>query len=257
MTAWSRDLTLAFALADAADFVSLSHFADEQLRTTHKSDGTPVSQVDFDTERAMLDLVRRVRPDDAVVGEEIGPQPGSATRRWIFDGIDGTHNFALGRPGWATAIALEADGEIVVGLVSAPALGRRWWATRGGGAWSAPYRDDGTCDAGDAERLQRRWRPSLDTATVIVIPWEGVLLGWRNEVPRRFPLPSSPRSQCFALDAVMVADGRARCVDPHVRSLWDFAGHEPDRPRGRRRLPRRVGWRAIRHALRGVHERCA
>ena len=224
MTAWSRELGLAFALADAADSVSLSHFADEKLRRTHKPDGTPVSQVDFDTERAMLDLVRRVRPDDAVVGEEIGPQRGGTTRCWIFDGIDGTHNFALGRPGWATAIALESDGEIVVGLISAPALGRRWWATLGGGAWSAPYRDDGTFDVGDAERLQVDGATSLDTASVIVIPWEGFLIGWRDEVTRRFPLPTSPRSQCLVLDAVLVAAGQPDVTILTLGSLWDLAG---------------------------------
>jgi fructose-1,6-bisphosphatase/inositol monophosphatase family enzyme len=220
---WSGELSLAFALADAADSVSLSHFASEQLRT-HKSDGTPVAQVDFDTERAMFDLARRVRPADAVVGEEIGPQPGSTTQRWIFDGIDGTHNFALGRPGWATAIALESDGEIVVGLISAPALGRRWWARRGGGAWSAPYRGDGTFDVGDAERLEIDGATSLDTASVIVIPWEGFLIGWRDQVARRFPLPSSPRSQCLVLDAVMVAAGQPDVAILTFGSLWDLAG---------------------------------
>ena len=124
---------MAFSLADRADAVSLSHFTDEDLTTVHKADGTPVSQVDFDTEQAVLDVLRRECPADAVVGEEVGPQPGNAARRWILDGIDGTHNFAFGRPGWATAIALEVDGEIVLGLLSAPALGRRWWAVKGEG----------------------------------------------------------------------------------------------------------------------------
>ncbi len=133
MSAWSEELTLAFALADSADSVSMSHFASEELTTVHKADGTPVAQVDLDTEQAVLDVLRRERPADSVVGEEVGPQPGDPARRWILDGIDGTHNFAFGRPGWATAIALEADGEIVVGLLSAPALGRRWWATKGEG----------------------------------------------------------------------------------------------------------------------------
>jgi fructose-1,6-bisphosphatase/inositol monophosphatase family enzyme len=224
MTRWSHELTLAFTLADAADAVSRSHFAREDLRASHKIDGTPVSQVDFDTERAMLDLVRRGRPDDAVVGEEIGPQPGNASRRWIFDGIDGTHNFALGRPGWATAIALEAEGEIVVALVAAPALGRRWWATRGGGAWSAPYRSDATCGPGDAERLQVGGATSLDSASVIVIPWEGYLIGWRDEVTRRFPPPATLRSQCLVLDAVMVATGQPDVTILTFGSLWDFAG---------------------------------
>ena len=110
---------------------------------------------------------------DAVLGEEIGPQPGTSSRRWIFDGIDGTHNYADGRPGWGTIIALEVDGEIVVGLVSAPLSGRRWWAVRGEGAWSAPYAADGSFDAAAAEPLRCGVRTSLADASVIVIPWEG------------------------------------------------------------------------------------
>jgi histidinol-phosphatase len=99
MSAWSEDLALAFSLADGADTVSMSHYHSEDLTTVHKVDGTPVSQVDFDTEHAMLGVLDRARPADAVVGEEVGPQPGNAARRWILDGIDGTHNFSLGRPG--------------------------------------------------------------------------------------------------------------------------------------------------------------
>jgi len=217
MTVWSDELALAHALADAADAVSLSHFAGEELRTTHKTDGTPVSQVDLETERAMLGVLRDARPDDAVVGEELGPQPGNVDRQWIFDGIDGTHNFALGRPGWATAIALAADDEIVVALVSAPALGRRWWATLGGGAWS---RREGA----DPERLHVGNATDLDAASVIVIPFEGSLVGWRDEVTRRFPRVKSPRSQSLVLDAVKVASGELDVAILVLGSLWDFAG---------------------------------
>lgn len=221
---WADELALAFALAAAADGVSMAHFASEELRRTHKVDGTPVSQVDFDTEQAVSDRLRVDRPDDAVVGEEIGPQPGDPSRRWILDGIDGTHNFALGRPGWATAITLEADGEIVLGLLSAPALRRRWWATLGGGAWSAPCGDDGACDPSRAERLHVGGATSLDAASVLVIPWEGFVVGWRDEVARRFPAPASPRSLCFVLDAVAVASGQLDVAILTFGSLWDFSG---------------------------------
>ena len=127
----SEDLDFAHVLADAADRVSMAHFRSEELRTTTKGDGTPVSQIDFDVEQAMLDVVRAERPTDAFVGEEVGPHAGTSGRRWIVDGIDGTHNYADGRAGWGTIIAYEVDGEIVVGLVSAPRFGRRWWAVRG------------------------------------------------------------------------------------------------------------------------------
>ena len=99
MSAWNAELTIAFGLADTADAVSLRQFRSEELRRTHKVDGTPVSQIDFDVEEAMFASIHRLHPDDHVIGEEIGPRPGSSNRRWIFDGIDGTHNYALGRPG--------------------------------------------------------------------------------------------------------------------------------------------------------------
>ncbi|MBK5330704.1 MAG: hypothetical protein JJD93_01955 [Ilumatobacteraceae bacterium] len=104
------DVTFLHRLADAADAVSRQHFRSEALRTTTKVDGTPVSEVDRAVEEAMLALVR-AKGTDAVLGEEVGEQPGSSNRQWIFDGIDGTHNYADGRPGWGTIIALDVDGD--------------------------------------------------------------------------------------------------------------------------------------------------
>jgi fructose-1,6-bisphosphatase/inositol monophosphatase family enzyme len=210
-------------MADAADRVSTAHFLSEELRTTTKGDGTPVSEVDFEVERTVLELVRSARPGDAVVGEEVGPHPGVADRRWIVDGIDGTHKYAAGRPGWGTSIALEVGGEITVGVVSAPRFGRRWWATRGGGAWSAPYRADGSLDRDAATPLRCGSTSLLGDASVIVIPHEGALVGWRNELTHRFPLPVTPRSQCLAIDAAMVAAGEVDVAILTFGGLWDFA----------------------------------
>jgi fructose-1,6-bisphosphatase/inositol monophosphatase family enzyme len=219
----SGDLELVHALADAADRVSTSHFLSEELRTTTKGDGTPVSQVDFDVERAVLELVRAERPDDAFVGEEVGPHHGASDRRWIVDGIDGTHRYAAGRVGWGTSIALEVDDEVAVGLVSAPRFGQRWWATRGGGAWTAPYRSDGSFDRGNATPLRCASTGALEAASVVVIPHQGVLIGWRDELTRKFPLPGSPRSQCLAIDAVMVAAGELDVAILTFGGVWDFA----------------------------------
>ena len=220
----SEDLDLAHRLADAADRVSTAHFRSEDLRTITKGDGTPVSHVDFAVEQAMLDLVRAERPLDAVVGEEVGPQAGTSGRRWIVDGIDGTHNYADGRPGWGTIIACEVEGEIVLGVVSSPRFGHRWWAVRDEGAWSAPYRPDGTCDRNPATPLRCGSASRLTEASVIVIPYEGAMLGWRNEVSKRFaPPPQVPRSQCFAIDAVMVASGQLDVAILTYGGLWDFA----------------------------------
>ena len=216
------DVAFLHRLADAADAVSRHHFRSEALRTTTKVDGTPVSEVDRAVEEAMLALVR-ARGTDSVLGEEVGNQPGSSNRQWILDGIDGTHNYADGRPGWGTIIALDVDGTVELGMVSAPLWGRRWWAVRGEGAWSAPYAADGSFDVAAAEPLRCGLKTSLADASTIVIPWEGLLLGWRNVVPRLFHLPESIRSQCFALDAAMVAEGTLDASIIVFGGIWDFA----------------------------------
>jgi fructose-1,6-bisphosphatase/inositol monophosphatase family enzyme len=179
--------------------------------------------MDLAVEQAMLDLVRHERPGDAVLGEEVGAHPGMSSRRWIFDGIDGTHNYAAGRSGWGTVIALEIDGKVTVGLVSSPVLGHRWWAHVGRGAWTVPVGADGRFGRADAEPLRCTSQASLERASVIVTPWQGFLLGWRDEVPRLFVPPISPRSQSFALDAVMVAAGQLDAAVVIFGGVWDFA----------------------------------
>ncbi|HSB85777.1 MAG TPA: inositol monophosphatase family protein, partial [Ilumatobacteraceae bacterium] len=216
------DVAFLHRLADAADAVSRQHFRSEALRTTTKVDGTPVSEVDRAVEEALLALIRS-NGDDTVLGEEVGAHPGSSNRRWILDGVDGTHNYADGRPGWGTIIALEIDGAVELGMVSAPLWGRRWWARRGAGAWNAPFADDGSFDAAAAQPLRCGTHSDLAEATTIVIPWEGALLGWRNSVPRLFRLPEAPRSQCFALDAAMVAAGELDVSIIVFGGIWDFA----------------------------------
>jgi fructose-1,6-bisphosphatase/inositol monophosphatase family enzyme len=218
----TADLAFAFALADAADAISAAHFRSEAVRTTTKYDGTPVSQVDLAVETAMLSLVRAERPGDAVLGEEVGAHAGSS-RRWIFDGIDGTHNYSDGRPGWGTIIALEIDGAIAIGLVSAPLFGWRWWAVAGGGAWRGSHSAGESFDAANETPLRCTSQSVLGDATVIVTPFEGVLLGWRNEFPKLFSPPASPRGQCFAIDAVMVATGELDVAIIVFGGVWDFA----------------------------------
>jgi fructose-1,6-bisphosphatase/inositol monophosphatase family enzyme len=217
------ELEIAHALADAADRVSAAEFRSEELRAQTKVDGTPVSQIDLDTEQAMHDLVRRLAPGDAVIGEEVGEHHGTTGRRWIFDGIDGTHNYAAGRAGWGTIIGCELDGAVHVGMVSSPVLGRRWWAVRDGGAWSAPYGADGRCDLAAATPIRCGTATDLANASLIVIPWEGFLTGWRDDLAKRFPPPLAPRSQCFALDAVMVASGELDVAILTLGGMWDFA----------------------------------
>jgi len=130
------DLSLALALADAADGVTMDRFGALDLEVQTKPDATPVSDADRVTEQVVRALIERRRPGDSVVGEELG-ESGDGARRWVLDPIDGTKNFVRGVPVWATLIALMEAEEVYVGVVSAPALGRRWWACRGQGAWSS------------------------------------------------------------------------------------------------------------------------
>ncbi len=131
----SEDLELALSLADSADALTMAAFRREGLRVETKPDLTPVTEADRGAEQALRRALTDARPGDTVVGEEMGGELGTG-RQWILDPIDGTKNFVRGVPVWATLIALVIDGRVEVGVVSAPALGRRWWAARGQGAWT-------------------------------------------------------------------------------------------------------------------------
>ena len=135
----AADLRLALELADAADTISRSRFTALDLVVTTKPDRTPVTDADQAVERAIRRILAEQRPDDGILGEEFGTE-GSTTRQWIIDPIDGTAGFLRGIPIWATLIALAVDGVPVVGVVSAPALGKRWWASAEAGAWSSDER---------------------------------------------------------------------------------------------------------------------
>ena len=144
----SADLDLALRLADAADAIALSRFRARDLVVETKPDSTPVTEADRAVEAELRTILALERRRDAILGEEEG-QSGSSARRWIVDPIDGTRNYSRGVPVWATLIALEDHGRIVLGVVSAPALHRRWWAERGEGAHAN----------GDVVRVSRIARP--------------------------------------------------------------------------------------------------
>lgn len=122
-------------MADDSDSLAMSRFKAQDLKFSSKPDNTPVTEADTAVEEAIRRTLSRTRPRDGVLGEEFGSS-GESTRRWIIDPIDGTKNYLRGVPVWATLIALENEGEVVAGVVSAPALGRRWWASKGGGAYT-------------------------------------------------------------------------------------------------------------------------
>ncbi|MCV7194278.1 histidinol-phosphatase [Mycolicibacterium brumae] len=129
------DVALALDLADHADSVTLQRFGALDLQVDTKPDLTPVTDADSRVEAELRELLAAHRPDDAIFGEEFGGVPG-AGRQWVIDPIDGTKNFVRGVPVWATLIALLHDGVPTIGVVSAPALGRRWWAGVGLGAYT-------------------------------------------------------------------------------------------------------------------------
>ncbi|MBB6173234.1 histidinol-phosphatase [Nocardiopsis mwathae] len=135
MASYDDDLRLAHVLADAADDISLKHFRALDLKVDTKPDLTPVTEADRAVEDALRGVLSRARPRDAVIGEEFG-KTGNSHRVWCIDPIDGTKNYVRGVPVWATMIALLEGDRPVVGLVSAPALNRKWWASKDNGTWS-------------------------------------------------------------------------------------------------------------------------
>ncbi|WP_424935492.1 MULTISPECIES: inositol monophosphatase family protein [Bacteria] len=155
------DLDLALRLAEAADAESLARFDAADLRVSRKADRSHVTDADLAAERAIRAVLGAERPLDAVFGEEFGSE-GDAARQWIVDPIDGTANFLRGVPIWGTMIALAVDGNPRIGVVSMPALGRRWWGVVGHGAWTGPT--DG--EAGSSRRIRVSRVSVLDEASV-------------------------------------------------------------------------------------------
>lgn len=142
MPGYADDLALAHMLADTADAISMRRFRAINLQVTSKPDLTPVSDADIAVEKALRATLVRTRPRDGVFGEEYGATEapaGPGHRRWVIDPIDGTKNYIRGVPIWGTLIALMDGDQSVVGLASAPALGRRWWAAIGHGAYAGRH----------------------------------------------------------------------------------------------------------------------
>jgi len=148
------DLRLAHLLADDADSITMSRFKALDLHVMTKPDLTPVTDADTEVEEVIRRTLSRARPRDAVHGEELA-DTGWGPRRWVIDPIDGTKNFVRGVPVWGSLIALMVEDEVVVGVVSAPALGRRWWASLGSGAYTGKSLMSATpCHVSDVARIE-------------------------------------------------------------------------------------------------------
>ncbi len=210
------DLDLALTLADRADAITTARFGALDLRVEQKPDLTPVSDADVAVEAELRDVLAVERPGDDIFGEEHGGTAKLNGRQWVIDPIDGTKNFVRGVPVWASLIALLEDGTPTVGVVSAPALNRRWWAGRGIGAHSA-------IGAGDPRRLSVSRVSELDSASLSFSD----LTGWEDGSRERFLalIGDVWRMRAYGdfLSYCLVAEGAVDiAAEPEVK-LWDLA----------------------------------
>lgn len=219
------DLTLAHHLADAADEVSMRRFGATDLVVTSKPDMTPVSDADKRVEEVVREAISRRNPDDSIIGEEFGVT-GDSLREWIIDPIDGTKNFVRGVPVWATLIGLRIKGanpdagDMVIGMVSAPALGRRWWSGKGGGAWLGAPSDHGAA----GKRIKVSGVPTLDDASLSY----SNLMGWQESgrLPAFMNLVETvwrTRGYGDFWSHCMVAEGVIDISTEPSVALWDLA----------------------------------
>jgi histidinol-phosphatase len=216
MAGFDDDLRFAHVLADAADDITMRRFRARDLSVQSKPDMTPVTDADLAAEESLRNVLRRARPRDAMLGEEFG-KTGMSPRCWIIDPIDGTKNYVRGVPVWATLVGLMAEGEVTVGVVSAPALGRRWWAARDGGAWTGrSLTKAAACRVSEVTRLEDASFSYSDLAT-----WEqagrlDAFLGLARSVWRT-------RAYGDFWSHVLVAEGAVDVSAEAEVSLWDLA----------------------------------
>lgn len=214
------DLALAHELADLADEITLARFQASDLAVSTKPDDTPVTDADRDVERAVRAALAQRRPDEEVLGEEEGGR--LAGRTWVLDPIDGTKNFVRGVPVWATLIGLVDAGTVPLGLVSAPSLGRRWWAAAGLGAWTRVAH----ADAGVPRRLQVSRVRRLGDAFVSY----SSLHGWQSRPGRiEHLLGAAWRTRGFGdfWSYMLVAEGACDIATEPQLALHDMAALVP------------------------------
>ncbi|SNT14709.1 histidinol-phosphatase [Micrococcales bacterium KH10] len=220
VTRYDDDLRLALVLADQVDAITMKRFRAQDLAIETKPDMTPVSDADRSAEEVIRAQLARSRSRDAVIGEEFGTT-GHSSRRWIIDPIDGTKNFIRGVPVWATLIGLIEGDEVVTGVVSAPALGRRWWAAKGTGAWTGR-------SLSAARRLQVSKVSTLSDASLSY----SSLSGWRERgtFDQFIDLTESVwRTRAYGdfWSYMMVAEGAVDLACEPELALYDMAALVP------------------------------
>ncbi len=209
-------LAFAHATCDAADAIALAHFRRD-LDVERKPDRTFVTVADQGIEREIRSRIRARYPDHALVGEEYGTEDGAGTTRWFIDPIDGTHNFIRGVPLFGTLLAVEHEGELQLGMISAPAMRERWFAYRGGGAWNrslAGERRIRVSRVGALEDAQLVYGSRTETVASGLMPGFDATLAaaWRERGFGDF--------WAYAL----VAEGAAEAMFETGMKTWDLAG---------------------------------
>jgi histidinol-phosphatase len=213
----ARDLELALTLADTADAITMARFGALDLRIEEKPDLTPVTDADQSVESRVRAVLAAERPGDAILGEEEGGTAVFTGRQWVIDPIDGTKNFVRGVPLWASLIALLEDGVPTVGVVSAPALNRRWWAGLGLGAHS-------TFGTSAPRRLSVSAVRDLGSAS---LSFSDLTTDWEPDTRERFIalIDEVWRMRAYGdfYSYCLVAEGAVDvAVEPEVK-LWDLA----------------------------------
>jgi histidinol-phosphatase len=212
----------ALSWCDAADEIALHHFRKNPV-TTRKPDRSFVTEADTAVERLIRERIADAFPDHGVVGEELGSDGDGASVRWFLDPIDGTHNYMRGVPIFATLLGVERDGELQAGIISAPAMGGRWFAWRGGGAWAAgPLA--GMDRSGEPRRLRVTGIGNLADAQVVYAGTQDVIASGEAPGFQRL-LGEAWRERGFGdfWGYSLVAEGAAEVMVEVGLSIWDAA----------------------------------
>ncbi len=214
---------VALAACDEADAISLASFR-QAIKIETKADASFVTEADTAVERAIRERISARFPDHGLVGEEYGEALSDSGRRWIIDPIDGTHNYMRGVPVYATLLALEVEGEMAVGVVSAPALHRRWFSWQGGGAWAVDTLPGGW-DPSSVMALAVSGVDQLDATSVVYSSFPSIVDS--GMAPGFEPLLGKvwrDRGLGDFYGYMLVAEGAAEVMLEADLKLWDLAG---------------------------------
>jgi histidinol-phosphatase len=214
---------VAMAACDAADVISMASFR-RAIKVETKPDASFVTEADTAVERAIRERITARFPEHGLVGEEYGEEASDSGRRWIIDPIDGTHNYMRGVPVYATLLALEIDGQSAVGVVSAPALHRRWFSWQGGGAWAADTLPGGW-DPDTARPISASGVRTLDATSLVYsslpsITASGLAPGFVDLLGKVW----RDRGLGDFYGYMLVAEGAAEVMVETELKIWDLAG---------------------------------